>query len=161
MLGFPQRWSQYKVQAFEFWKSVLFGCSLKIKMKRSFYFAVVLSGISSSYSSSLAGRTTNKFYSLENGGYHHHGGFLAGYKEFYRGNINNSQDNFSNKYVKNSPAGTEDTSGHHYIYRTRKPEFEQVDKRLLIPLQRNTSFNTYFLENLFNKQVSFSAKNKT
>ena len=101
----------------------------------------------------FGGRTTNKFYSLENGGFHHHGGFLGGYFDFYRGNINNSQDSFSRKYKKHD--GERHYDGEHYIYKTRKPTFEKIDSRLLIPIPPNMNETTFYLEKLFNKQESF------
>ena len=47
---------------------------------------------------SAGGRTTNKYTSLPGGGFHHHGGFLAGYFNFFRGNPENPADSFSDKY---------------------------------------------------------------
>ena len=51
------------------------------------------------------GRTTNKYTSLPGGGFHHHGGFLAGYFNFFRGNPDNPADSFSNKYEDYSDEG--------------------------------------------------------
>ena len=47
---------------------------------------------------SLCGRTTNKYTSLTGGGFHHHGGFLAGYFNFFRGSRDNPADSFSHRY---------------------------------------------------------------
>ena len=46
----------------------------------------------------LSGRTTTKYTSLPGGGFHHHGGFLGGYFDFYKGSRVNPADSFSEKY---------------------------------------------------------------
>merc|ERR1719312_728018 len=46
----------------------------------------------------LSGRTTNKYTSLPGGGFHHHGGFLAGYFNFFKGSRDNPADSFSERY---------------------------------------------------------------
>ena len=46
----------------------------------------------------LCGRTTNKYTSLPGGGFHHHGGFLGGYFDFYKGSKDNPADSFSERY---------------------------------------------------------------
>ena len=53
------------------------------------------------FGSAVGGRTTNKYTSLPGGGFHHHGGFLAGYFNFYRGSRDNPADSFSDKYEDN------------------------------------------------------------
>ena len=46
----------------------------------------------------LSGRTTNKYTSLPGGGFHHHGGFLGGYFDFYKGSLDNPADSFSERF---------------------------------------------------------------
>ena len=46
----------------------------------------------------LSGRTTTKYTRLPGGGFHHHGGFLGGYFDFYKGSRVNPADSFSEKY---------------------------------------------------------------
>ena len=38
------------------------------------------------------------YNSVLSGGFHHHGGFLGGYLDFYRGGSDNPADNFRDKY---------------------------------------------------------------
>ena len=44
------------------------------------------------------GRTTNKYNSLPGEGFHHHGGFLGGYFDFYKGSRDNPADSFSESF---------------------------------------------------------------
>ena len=46
----------------------------------------------------LCGRTTNKYTSLPGGGFHHHGGFLGGYFDFYKGSKDYPADSFSERF---------------------------------------------------------------
>ena len=94
-----------------------------------------------------AGRTTNRFYSLAGGGYHHHGGFLAGYHKFYRGNIDNPGDSFSNKYQ--TELGDQDIEDQtHHFHVIREPVFEEIDPRLLLEIPENTNSSTFYLQKL-------------
>ena len=94
-----------------------------------------------------AGRTTNRFYSLANGGYHHHGGFLAGYHNFYRGNIDNPGDSFSNKYQTELWYQVPEDQTHHF-HDLREPVFEEIDPRLLLEIPPNTNSSTFYLKKL-------------
>ena len=99
----------------------------------------------------LCGRSTNRFYSLADGGYHHHGGFLLGYYNFFRGDINNSQDSFSRKYENHHGADPLTDQDTHNNLQIREPVLVEVDPRLLrqVPTGRNSS--TFFLNRLLNK----------
>ena len=98
---------------------------------------------------SWAGRSTNRFYSLAQGGYHHHGGFLGGYDNFFRGNINNTQDSFSMKYdnLQGEPLNGEET---HHQHKLSKPVLEEVDPRLLLEIPPGRNSSTFFLRKLLN-----------
>ena len=99
--------------------------------------------------SAWAGRSTNMFYSLAGGGYHHHGGFLGGYHDFFRGNINNSQDSFSRRYENFQGEPLEEEKTHH-IHKLRKPIIERIDPRLLIEIPSGRNSSTFFLDKLLN-----------
>lgn len=96
----------------------------------------------------LCGRSTNRFYSLADGGYHHHGGFLLGYYNFFRGDINNSQDSFSRKYEKDD--GGDPLTTHNNLL-IREPVLQEVDPRLLIQIPTGRNSSTFFLNRLLNK----------
>ena len=107
-------------------------------------------------SRSKQGRTTNRFYSLANGGYHHHGGFLGGYYDFYKGSSDNPKDNFSNKY-ETEKGGAEFEDETHHFHIIRKPVFEEVDPRIILDFETttNTDSELFFLQQLLN---SFTRK---
>ena len=96
----------------------------------------------------LCGRSTNRFYSLADGGYHHHGGFLLGYSNFFRGDINNSQDSFSRKY-ENDDGGDPLTTHNNLLI--REPVLQEVDPRLLIQIPTGRNSSTFFLNRLLNE----------
>ena len=98
---------------------------------------------------SWAGRSTNRFYSLADGGYHHHGGFLAGYYNFYRGDSDNSQDSFTNKYENYEGGQLEDQI--HHNRQVRKPALQDIDPRLLLQIPSGRNSSTFFLNRLLNK----------
>ena len=58
------------------------------------------------------GRTTNKYNSVPGGGFRHHGGFLGGYFDFYRGSRDNPADSFSDKY-EDDDQDDQDNRNHH------------------------------------------------
>ena len=99
----------------------------------------------------LCGRSTNRFYSLADGGYHHHGGFLLGYSNFFRGDINNSQDSFSRKYEKHDGGDPLTDQETHNNLLIREPVLEEVDPRLLIQIPTGRNSSTFFLNRLLNK----------
>ena len=99
----------------------------------------------------LCGRSTNRFYSLADGGYHHHGGFLLGYYNFYKGNINNSQDSFSRKYEKHDGGDLLPDQLTHNNLMIREPVLEQVDPRLLIQIPTGQNSSSFFLNKLLNE----------
>ena len=96
-----------------------------------------------------AGRSTTRFYSLAEGGFHHHGGFLGGYHNFFRGNVNNSQDNFSMKYdnLQGEPLGEEER---HHQHKLSRPVLEKGDPRLLLQIPPGRNSSTFFLTKLLN-----------
>ena len=67
-----------------------------------------------------SGRTTNKYTSLPNGGFHHHGGFLGGYFDFYIGSRHNPADSFTLKYAADD--GDFDVLSNDYYYNSFLPE---------------------------------------
>ena len=101
------------------------------------------------------GRTTNRFYSLANGGFHHHGGFLGGYFNFYRGSAYNPADSFSNKYkTRNTDKDHQHQDQHSYSI--QEPVFEESDPRLLLEIPPNTNSSSFYLQKLLDAQVSYN-----
>ena len=102
-------------------------------------------------STTMGGRSTNKFYSLADGGYHHHGGFLLGYDTFVQGNINNTQE--SRRYEKflGEPLGEEETLESHHNHKLRTPVLEETDPRLLLQIPTGRNSSTFFLNKLLNQ----------